>query len=589
MKKSVRILSAVMAVVVLVSSFGFTAFAADASSKAKLQNFAAKGIEFIMESALSLVAKILPDGDNFFDYDTYESQYFLEGSGNFRNPEETDGRWELGSSSVSLVPDDYATKDYYLGGYLMAENGFKNIVNGVIDDMKARVIAINDGCGSGTAVFATIDSIGTTNKDIKNIRKLLIEKAGDDFNFSGITVTSTHTHSGIDTEGLWTNIVGKAPKNMIKSLLHIGELETGTDSDYMAFLYEKVSDAMLAACRDMEPGVMTFAKKDVSSDYFYNKNRPTNSSLMTDLNRFVFTPDNSESTPTMIVNIAAHPDVAGLPTSDGQGDGRQICGDYIYYAGEIINEAGYNFMFFNGAIAGIYMSRGATNDGLDDTFDARYRQSQRYGYEIGRMALSLTLTVEQIEQDTLLADPEVIAAEMAIGGEGYTLWYEGWTPVTASVVAPCLNLRFEEVTIEVTNPLIKAAGKLNLAAYDVLTTHGRYFLVTEIGYMQLGEDIKIVLMPGEVCQDLVVGGTSLTAAGSYSGTAFTGKTIEQIFGEGTIAFGLANDAIGYIVPDNDYCMCGVFNHYQEIISTGEHTASILMSAYEVLADIYLDN
>lgn len=588
MKRSSRILSFVLAFTVLVSSFGLSAFAADAAFKEKLQNFAARGLELVINSVLSGVAFILPDGDNFFDYDTYEADYFLGGSGDFRDPSEADGRWSLGSSSVSLVPDDYTEKDYYLGGYLMFENGFNNRVESVIDDMKARVIAINDGCGSGTAVFATIDSIGVTNKDIRQIRRLLLEKAGDDFDFSSITVTSTHAHSGIDTEGLWTDLIHKAPRNMFKSLFRLGKLETGTDSDYMAFLYEKVADAMLEACENMETGKMTFATKDISNQYFHNRNRPSSTALITDLNRFVFAPDNKSSTPTMIVNIAAHPDVAGLPTSDGQGNGRQISGDYIYYAGEIVNEAGYNFMFFNGAIAGIYMSRGATNDGLDSTFDGRYRQSQRYGYEIGRMALALTLTVEQIEQDPILADRDTIAAEMAIGGAGYTLWYEGWTPVAETEITPCLNMKLEDVRVEVTNPLIKVAGKLNLATYDVLVKDGRYYLVTEIGYMQLGEDIKIVLMPGEVCQDLVVGGGSLTAEGSYSGKAFEGKTITQIFGEGTIAFGLANDAIGYIVPDNDYCMCGVFGHYHELISTGERTASTLMASYEALSADYLD-
>jgi hypothetical protein len=130
-------------------------------------------------------------------------------------------------------------------------------------------------------------------------------------------------------------------------------------------------------------------------------------------------------------------------------------------------------------------------------------------------------------------------------------------------------------------------GKINLVSYDILKESGRYYFVTEIGYMQLGNDVKIALMPGEICQDLVVGGSSLTADGSFSGKPFSGKTIEQIFGEGTIAFGLANDAIGYVVPDNDYCLCGVFDHYQELISVGGKAASTLMAGYEALADEYL--
>ena len=47
-----------------------------------------------------------------------------------------------------------------------------------------------------------------------------------------------------------------------------------------------------------------------------------------------------------------------------------------------------------------------------------------------------------------------------------------------------------------------------------------------------------------------------------------------------IIFGLANDAIGYIIPDNDYAMALAFGHYHETLSLGEKTALTLTQAYE---------
>ena len=88
-----------------------------------------------------------------------------------------------------------------------------------------------------------------------------------------------------------------------------------------------------------------------------------------------------------------------------------------------------------------------------------------------------------------------------------------------TTVQPRLFLRFCEVTLPVTNPLIRAAGKLNLAAYDVLREGRKYYITTEIGCMELGDEVRVALMPGEVCQDLVVGGASLTAAGSFQSFA----------------------------------------------------------------------
>ena len=53
---------------------------------------------------------------------------------------------------------------------------------------------------------------------------------------------------------------------------------------------------------------------------------------------------------------------------------------------------------------------------------------------------------------------------------------------------------------------------------------------------------------------------------------------------GVTVFGLANDAIGYIVPDNDYSMGLVFDHYQEILSLSQETASRIMNGFAALAE-----
>ena len=90
---------------------------------------------------------------------------------------------------------------------------------------------------------------------------------------------------------------------------------------------------------------------------------------MTDISRFVFVPDDVNATPTMMINIAAHPDVAGLPTESNSG--REISGDYLFYCGKFLEDAGYNFMFFQGAIAGIY--------GDDLGFDPENAVKRAYG------------------------------------------------------------------------------------------------------------------------------------------------------------------------------------------------------------------
>ena len=74
-------------------------------------------------------------------------------------------------------------------------------------------------------------------------------------------------------------------------------------------------------------------------------------------------------------------------------------------------------------------------------------------------------------------------------------------------------------------------------------------------------------------------GSNATLGSSYSQQAEVEiGSMSLKNGENTIVFGLANDAIGYIVPDNDYILCFDFDkHYHELFSAGKNTASFLMN------------
>lgn len=546
----------------------------------------------LTEKALNKVlggfADKLTDGPEFVTAASDGKKYFYAGNEKFRKTPAKNAGWSLGYACVDLTPKDYKERDYYLGGYLTPDNGFNNRIENTVDKMMCRIISLDDGSERGVSLFATIDCIGTGNKHIKLIRRRL----DDLLRINGITdrpasvnVFSTHAHSCVDTQGLWTATGKKAVRNLKKNRSGKGTYISGPDEEYMDFLTMTIAEGMYRAYTDMHPGTLTFTRKDIGKEYFVNKNRKSATSLVTDMIRFIFTPDDETIRPTLIASVAAHPDVAGLPTSDGSGTGRELCGEYIYYMGEFVNRAGYNFMFINGAICAIYMARGATNDGV--SFTHRYEQSIRYGRELAKIALSLSKTAEEIENTPLLADKENVEkdrAESEKNGIRYTLWYENWTPVKEKKVAPLLNIRLTQVTIPVTNPLIKIVGKLNLAAYKVIVLgNNQYAITTEAGVVQIGKEFTSVLVPGEFCQDLLVGGDSLNAAGAWSGTDFGFPSANEIFGEGTYAFGLANDAIGYIVPDNDYVLGEFSEHYHELISLGSKTASSIMNALNDLS------
>ncbi len=611
MKKSrlTKLLAVILSLTIAFASFGaVTAGASSAypiisgNSEDPIGVIFADIVDTLLKFILNLFSGLFDDGPGFVpEEDALDkaSKNFYSGISNeFQTSAKDNARWHLGYSNASLIPDDYSNGTYYIGGYIAIENGFSNVVEGIAeipgigpDDMKVRCVAINDGTDAGTVLFATIDCIGITNADIKDIRALLADYAAAN-NIVSINIASTHTHSCIDTEGLWTKLLYKMAHNGIVSGTGADkDLIQGTNPAYMAFLKEKVADALIEAHNDLQPGELTYTEKDLGQEYFNNKNRPSSGVIdpetgvkeiaMTDISRFIFTPDDETAEPTMMINIAAHPDVAGLPTESNSG--REISGDYLFYCGKFLEDAGYNFMFFQGAIAGIYMSRSVTGDGVPT--EQRVEESQRYGFELARMALALTMTKEDVEANDMLNCAEEIAEYG--DEEGYSIWYENWNKdedgnnviPEEQKVEPFLNLLIKQVRIPVSNALIEAVGKLNMANYVVIAEEdGKYSTITEVGYMEMGNQFKTVFLPGEICQDLVApNGASLKAENAVTAKNFSGSPACDIFGEDVKCFGLMNDAIGYVVPDNDYTMGDPVNHYHELISLGQGVASALMN------------
>ena len=581
MKRSFKAILCIVLALSLVIG-GFSAVSAGAASDIgdKLTHVGVSLLEGIIRGVLGGLDLIIPDSSNFKKVSEYSAKNFYSGNDEWLNEPADNGSWQLGYAKASLVPDDILdkNKDYYLGGFMTLDNGMNNKVEEVIDDMQIRVIAVDDGSGRGISVYGNVDCIGFCNGDIQLVRKYFKELMPDT-EFASVNLSSTHCHSCLDTQGLWTNQFKKIFGNMFKSYLPFLEKEKGVNQEWLDWAAHVMAQTMKAAVEDMTPGTMTYAVKTLNEEYFSNRNRKSCTSLCTDMSRFVFTPDDESKAPTMIVNIAAHPDVTGLATSDPVDNGRQLSGDYVYYLGETVEQGGYNFMFFNGAIAGIYYGRGLSNDGQD--LERRYMQAMRYGNEMGNIALNLTNTYDEISAN---ADWETINREKAAAGDNYSLWFEDWEPVEERVLEPLFNVKLKTVPILVTNPLMQLVGKLDLVDYQVYKDGiNKYYMYSEIGLAQFG-DVMVAMMPGEVVQDLVYGGGSLTAEGSFKGKDFGYKTVRELFGEDTIVFGLCNDAIGYVVPDNDYSLGIVDDHYQELISLGEVTASSIIKAYAELAD-----
>ena len=282
MKKSkmTKVLALVLALTLVFSSFGaVTASAVSVAAPMTLDAGAGNILTSFLDTLLRIVfdwfANLFPNGPGFTqkeDGNTDVEEFYAGTTGKFNTTPDANAQWHLGYANASLIPDDVTNGEYYIGGYIAPENAFTNVVEGVIDDMMVRCIALKDGVTGETVLFGTIDCIGITNGDIRDIRALLKDFAAQN-NIVSINIASTHCHSCLDTEGLWTNNLVKLLTNGINSGTQNGEeLQQGTNPKYMAFLKEKVAGALKAAYNDMKPGTLTFAQKDIGEEYFNNKN-----------------------------------------------------------------------------------------------------------------------------------------------------------------------------------------------------------------------------------------------------------------------------------------------------------------------------
>ncbi len=441
------------------------------------------------------------------------SANFLQGNKNFID-EATADYWSAGYSRRVLTPDDIDCTKYFLGGYLKFP---AQEVTGVIDDLCVRAVVLDDNSGRGAAAFLWVDGVGFMNADIKEIREKLSDITGEGELIS-IDVGSTHTHSGIDTQGLWGNIPF-----------------SGRNQAYIDSLVEKAADAIREAYNSRSEGTLYYSSK-VCPEMFYDGRAPY--SIDEKIHLFRFVPNDTNKKEIYIANFGAHP-------VNLDWENTEISGDFPYYVEQAVtSEKNADFIFIQGAIGGA----------IHINTDARTGISNE-----------LTSFEKMKEYSLLVAD---ILYNLAQNGEA---------------VEPILNVAHAQVDFEVNNFIFLLAERAGLCNATAFKEDGRIYLTSEIGYVEIGKNIKIVEAPGEVLPEIVYGGF-FSADKAYNGTEYPYAALNTYFDESdeVLVFGLCNDAVGYIVPDNDYSASNEEGHYEETVSTGSFTASAFSKAFEKL-------
>ena len=574
---SKKVISVLLAITLL---FTGTTFASATDGEAADNSgimFATNLINGILNAVFKSFGSLFPNDAPTLE--EYESENFYEGTQSFLDEPAQGAKWKLGFGKASMVPENLrnGSKQYYTGGY------FTQKINGVYDDQGANAVAMTDSSGRGTVVMVAIDGIGVNNADVRTIRAMAEEKLlakGVTSDIVAININATHCHTVVDTQGFGLELIGKVFQNLFSFLPFI-ETTRSINPEFYELMIEGASDAIVQAYMNMEPGELYYYETvgigrserngtypDDEYGYLYNK-RYDSESYQNFIACFKFVPDNPESAPTVFANVGGHPTTISRET-------KLLSADYPHYTEVKMNDAGINFMFIQGAQSPISVNAGAVETkGILDEVAAEvaadpvvkdYEQPKKLGYEFARLILDAEKNAVKVE--------------------------------------PVLNVRMAEVTVPLEYGLLElgvAADLLGTTTVRDFSAPAKFSVISEVGYLEIGTDIVMLTVPGELIPELVYGNV-VDKTQAYLGTDWELDCTAELLDEDktVLVIGLCNDALGYIVPDNDYApfiadslwntdagekLWGpAHRHYEEMLSTGSKAGSTIIGALNALVN-----
>ena len=528
-KKIVALLLTI-AIVVLSAAVPVAAASKVDPSEGPMQKFQAVFYQFVdkLIYALGKAINTFTPGISLGKYGDYITpDTFYGGETSFETEVSSDAVWSAGYAYGSLLDGlDVLNKDYLMAGSLQTVKG--QSPTEILDDQGVNVYAVSDGV-SGTVVQAVIDGFGFARGDVLEIRQRLAAFAKEN-DIISINISVLHQHSLIDTLGMGAPIVPAIIMNPGLSVIGANRdsFIGGKNKTFMENLYKVVTETIVTAVEDMEEGTLYYGSTDVS-DLMYDKRKPVE--FDGEIHRFRFDPIDEASNEIWICE-------AGIHCTGFSGSATEISSDFPYYFKEYVKETtGADVVYVQGAEVAITTER----DGIRYENVAKNSKVKAYGIELAKR----TMTINN---------------EIALD--------------------PVLNVKIKEVAIEADNQILILAVRMGLVDSVAVKDGSEFVIITELGYMELGNKIGVVLTPGEIAPEILWGGAT-SKEDSWTKDSWDYDTWENISkADKLLCFGLCNDQVGYILPDND--IRAMLTENEEINVSSTKAGSVLTESFMAL-------
>lgn len=442
---------------------------------------------------------------------------------------------EAAAAKVDITPD-LSTEKVWLAGF--GATGRKPA--GVHDPLYARIVLLREG--KKIVALVGLDLLGFYINDTQALRAYW---GKGDANRS-LFVHATHTHSGPDTLGLWGPGIGRS----------------GVNPRYMARINARIGETLGLLESQLKPVTASGGHGTLDPRGLCRDSRDP---VIIDPNLGVLRLRGADGkSVATIVNWSCHPEVIGR-------ENKLITADYPGpLCARIEEKTGGQCLFLNGAIGGLM---------TPDTKIENFYETARIGSAVADAAL---------------------AVKTATGGRG-------------------LSYRFEKARVPVENSryllflyALTSGHRLYHADGTPLSSHGawplslrhmifglpekaRPWIETEVSVLDIGP-ARLLGMPAELFPELAIGGYD--GRYSFAQPAVT-PDVERNLKESPkgpylrdlihapvpMIVGLANDELGYLVPQYDFkvrpsksLLPRYPGHYEETNSIGPAATAILTEA-----------
>ena len=387
---------------------------------------------------------------------------------------------------------------------------------GVNDPLWTRAVAFRHH--QTTVVLVSIDCVGLTHERFISLRKSIDHAA---HGITHILFSSTHTHNSPDTMGIWSHrpVFGRF------------------NEAYVDLILDRSREAILEAVARLQPADAMIASESLDPSGLVRDSRPP---LVFDrqLNAARFVKQGTDETITTLVSWGNHPEAMG-------GKNPLISSDFVHYWREGVEKGvpqphgaagfGGSCLFFQGPVGGLM-----TPLGLEVPDKDGFTKHQENGVGKTR-ALGENLALHTL--NLLRSNRATRMTHRVIRGVARTIFI----PIDGPYRIPMM------------------LGLIHPGWYN-----GR--AKSEVNALSIG-DIEILAIPGEMNPEIVDGGIESPPGADYPGPPVEVPPLRsKMQGKVNMVFNLANDEIGYIMPQTQWDEAPPYTYGRDTAPYGEENS-----------------